>query len=308
MGNGPRLRIWNCRHCRFKRKDEGRNGESSGKHAQAGGDAEVRGRVDKPEGADEAPGRGRGQRHNGRRADQLRAGGANSRNGCREHNLVTCVGGITLRMPKLRTGSFFPEDVAEKLGISGLSKDQVGAMAQNLDADVAELLGRDLGGSRTPYLWLDAAYVKRRRDGRAASTAVVTAIGRGEGADAAEVGRARRAGLPRRPAVALEAAAHEQPAGAGQPRDKAPQPRGAGVPVREIARAPGRGRDVRARRAVVRVALLRMRQDPGALRQAPRGRGRARKARSRARRSRQEDDRREHGACGKGGGRRSMAG
>lgn len=122
----------------------------------------------------------------GAEADQLRAGGANSRNGCREHNLVTCVGGITLRMPKLRTGSFFPEDVAEKLGISGLSKDQVGAMAQNLDADVAELLGRDLGGSRTPYLWLDAAYVKRRRDGRAASTAVVTAIGRGEGADAAE--------------------------------------------------------------------------------------------------------------------------
>ena len=122
----------------------------------------------------------------GAEADQLRAGGANSRNGCREHNLVTCVGGITLRMPKLRTGSFFPEDVAEKLGISGLSKDQVGAMAQNLDADVAELLGRDLGGSRTPYLWLDAAYVKRRRDGRVASTAVVTAIGRGEGADAAE--------------------------------------------------------------------------------------------------------------------------
>lgn len=99
-------------------------------------------------------------------ADQLCAGGANSRNGYRERNLVTCVGDITLRIPKLRTGSFFPEDVveryqrvdravvaavaemyatgtstrkvqrvAEKLGISRLSKDQVSAIAQNLDAD-----------------------------------------------------------------------------------------------------------------------------------------------------------------------------
>ena len=59
MGNGPRLRIWNCRHYRFKRKDE-------------------------------------------------------SRNGYRERNLVTCVGDITLRIPKLRTGSFFPEDVVER--------------------------------------------------------------------------------------------------------------------------------------------------------------------------------------------------
>ena len=141
-------------------------------------------------------------------ADQLCAGGANSRNGYRERNLVTCVGDITLRIPKLRTGSFFPEDVveryqrvdravvaavaemyatgtstrkvqrvAEKLGISRLSKDQVSAIVQNLDADVAELLGRDLGGLRTPYLWLDATYVKCRRGGRVCSTAVVTAIG-----------------------------------------------------------------------------------------------------------------------------------
>lgn len=62
-----------------------------------------------------------------------------------------------------------------------MSKDQVSAIAKNLDTDVAELLGRDLGGSRTPYLWLDATYVKCRRDGRVASTAVVTAIGCDEG-------------------------------------------------------------------------------------------------------------------------------
>ena len=45
---------------------------------------------------------------------QLCAGGANSRNGYRERNLVTCVGDITMRIPKLRSGSFFPEDVVER--------------------------------------------------------------------------------------------------------------------------------------------------------------------------------------------------
>ena len=133
-------------------------------------------------------------------ADQLRVEGANSRNGYRERNLITCVGDITLRIPKLRSGSVFPEDVveryqrvdravvstvaemyatdtatrkvqrvAEKLGISRLSKDQVSAIARNLDADVAELLGRDLGELRTPYLWLDATYVRCRRGGRASA-------------------------------------------------------------------------------------------------------------------------------------------
>lgn len=47
-------------------------------------------------------------------ADQLCAGGANSRNGYRERNLVTCVGDITMRIPKLRSGSFFPKDMVER--------------------------------------------------------------------------------------------------------------------------------------------------------------------------------------------------
>ena len=115
-------------------------------------------------------------------ADQLCAGGANSRNGYRERNLVTCVGDITLRIPKLRSGSFFPEDIveryqrvdravvaavaemyatgtstrkvqriAEKLGISRLSKDQVSALCESLDADVDELCSRPLGDSPVPY-------------------------------------------------------------------------------------------------------------------------------------------------------------
>lgn len=141
-------------------------------------------------------------------ADQLCGGGANSRNGYRERSLATCVGTLTLRIPKLRSGSFFPEDVleryqrvdralvaavaemyatgtstrkvqrvAEKMGVSRLSKDQVSAIASSLDADIEELCGRPLDGSPVPYVWLDATYVKCRREGRVASTAVVTAIG-----------------------------------------------------------------------------------------------------------------------------------
>lgn len=141
-------------------------------------------------------------------ADQLCGGGANSRNGYRERSLATCVGTQTLRIPELRSGSFFPEDVlerhrrvdralvaavaemyatgtstrkvqrvAEKMGVSRLSKDQVSAIASSLDADIEDQCARPLGGSPMPYVWLDATYVKCRRGGRVASTAVVTAIG-----------------------------------------------------------------------------------------------------------------------------------
>lgn len=140
-------------------------------------------------------------------ADEF-CGEGNSRNGYRERSLQTCVGTLTLKVPKLRRGSFFPEDVltryqrvdralaaavaemcatgtstrkvqrvAERMGVGRLSKDRAGAIARDLDADVSELLSRDLLGCRTPYLWLDATYVKCRRGGRVASTAVVTAIG-----------------------------------------------------------------------------------------------------------------------------------
>lgn len=141
-------------------------------------------------------------------ADQLCESTGNNRNGYRERKLVTCVGTLTLRIPKLRSGSFFPEDVIERyqrvdravaaavnemyatgtstrkvakvaaaMGIERLSKDQVSAMVSGLDADNEELLGRDLSGLRMPYLWLDATYVKCRTGAHVASVAVVTAIG-----------------------------------------------------------------------------------------------------------------------------------
>lgn len=47
-------------------------------------------------------------------ADMACEGGANSRNGYRECGLVTPVGKITLRIPKLRCGTYFPEGTLER--------------------------------------------------------------------------------------------------------------------------------------------------------------------------------------------------
>ena len=137
-------------------------------------------------------------------ADQLCGGGSNSRNGYRERSLATCVGTLTPRIPKLRSGSFFPDDVierhrrvdraliaagtemhatgtsthkvqraAEKTGAPRLSKDQVSAIASSLDADIEELCARPLDGSPAPYVWFDATYVKCRREGRVLGVDVV---------------------------------------------------------------------------------------------------------------------------------------
>ena len=42
------------------------------------------------------------------------SGGAKSRNGYRESSLASVVGTLTLRFPKLHTGSFFPQDLIER--------------------------------------------------------------------------------------------------------------------------------------------------------------------------------------------------
>ena len=141
-------------------------------------------------------------------ADQPCEATGNSRNGYRERMLTTCMGALTLRVPKLRTGSFFPEDVLERhqrvdravvaavaemhatgtstrkvqrvaaaMGIERISKDQVSAICQSLDSEVEKLSTRPPGDLPAPYLRLDATYVKCRRSGRVASTAVATAIG-----------------------------------------------------------------------------------------------------------------------------------
>lgn len=50
--------------------------------------------------------------------------------------------------------------MAEKMGVSRLSKDQVSAIASSLDQASRICTGRPLEGSPVPYVWLDATYVK----------------------------------------------------------------------------------------------------------------------------------------------------
>ena len=145
----------------------------------------------------------------GAQADEACEAG-NQRNGYRERRLTTSVGTINLRIPKLRAGSYFPEDlierysradravvaavsemvtngvstrkvkrVAQSMGIDRMSASQVSRMCSSLDDAVADLQERDLSGARFPYIWLDATYIKCRDAGRVQSTALVTAIGAG---------------------------------------------------------------------------------------------------------------------------------
>lgn len=140
-------------------------------------------------------------------ANQLCEATGNSKNGYRERTLTTCVGTLTPGVPKLRSGNLFPGDVLERyqrvdwavmavvakmyatgtstrkvqrvaaaMGIERISRDQVSAICASLDSEVEELSTRPLGDLPTPYLWLDATYVKCRRSGRVASTAVVTRV------------------------------------------------------------------------------------------------------------------------------------
>ena len=136
----------------------------------------------------------------------------NSRNGYRIRGLSTSLGDVELKIPKLRSGTFFPEDlierycrvdralvaavaemyvmgistrkveeVAAKLGVKSMSKSQASRMCESLDGEVSAFRRQRFDGVRFAYLWLDATYVKCRVDGRSVSQAVVTAIGLDDG-------------------------------------------------------------------------------------------------------------------------------
>jgi transposase-like protein len=130
----------------------------------------------------------------------------NHRNGYRDRRLETRIGALDLRIPKLRSGSFFPsfleprkmsekalvavvqeayvkgvstrkvDDLVQSMGMTGISKSQVSRLCEELDEKVQEFLGRELTGT-WPYLWLDATYLKVRSGGRVVNKAVVVAVG-----------------------------------------------------------------------------------------------------------------------------------
>jgi len=135
---------------------------------------------------------------------------ATHRNGYRERLLTTQVGDLTLAIPKLRQGSFFPnwleprrrvdkalyavvmeaytggistrkvDALVEALGgASGISKSEVSRICQGLDDQVKAFLQRPLDHARFPYVYLDATYLHGRlgRNMQVCSRAVVVAIG-----------------------------------------------------------------------------------------------------------------------------------
>ena len=132
----------------------------------------------------------------------------NRRNGYRPRTFDTRAGTISLDIPKLRTGSYFPdwlleprrraeralvavvaqcylegvstrrvEDVARALGIERLSKSQVSEMAKTLDAMVEAFRNRPLDAGPYTYVWVDALVQRVREDGRVQNVAVVCATG-----------------------------------------------------------------------------------------------------------------------------------
>jgi transposase-like protein len=127
------------------------------------------------------------------------------RNGYRERAWQTRVGAIDLKIPRLRTGSYFPsfleprrtseralmaviqeayvhgvstravDDLVRAMGGTGISKSEVSRLVGEIDGRVQAFLNRPIEGE-WPYLWIDATYIKSRAGGRVVSTAAIVAV------------------------------------------------------------------------------------------------------------------------------------
>jgi transposase-like protein len=67
------------------------------------------------------------------------------------------------------------DELVKAMGMTGISKSQVSRLCEEIDGKIHAFLTRPLEGD-WPYLWLDATYVKARRDGRIVSVAVIVAV------------------------------------------------------------------------------------------------------------------------------------
>ncbi len=148
--------------------------------------------------ADALCGAARGERHPER---------TNRRNGYRERSWDTRAGTIELAVPKLRSGSYFPDwlltprkrseqalvaaiadaylagvstrrvdKLVRTLGIEGISRSEVSRLAASLDEIVEAYRSRPLEGAY-PLLSFDALVVKVREAGRVRSVAALHAVG-----------------------------------------------------------------------------------------------------------------------------------
>lgn len=130
----------------------------------------------------------------------------NQRNGYRLRDWDTRVGTVSLAIPKLRQGSYYPdwlleprrrgekalaqvvveayvrgvstrrvEGLVQAMGLEGMSKSQVSELAKELDGVVESFRSRPLDQGPYTFVWLDAHVQKCREGGRIVNVATVVA-------------------------------------------------------------------------------------------------------------------------------------